>query len=100
VAQKLGVHATTVQFWERGRFSPALPHIPRIIAFLGYVPWGGPPRNLGEKIARARKWLGITQEVLAREISVDPATLARWEKGKGRPLKKAIDLLEAAFSQT
>jgi transcriptional regulator with XRE-family HTH domain len=56
--------------------------------------------HLGEKIARARKWLGITQEVLAREIGVDPGILARWEKGKGRPTKKAIALLEAAFSQT
>jgi DNA-binding XRE family transcriptional regulator len=42
---------------------------------------------LGDKIARARRWLGITQEELARQIGVDPTTLARWETGKVRLLK-------------
>ncbi|MFQ5913140.1 MAG: helix-turn-helix domain-containing protein [Nitrospinota bacterium] len=89
VAEILGVHATTVHGWERGRNHPSLPFLPKIVAFLGYVPWDGPPRNLGEKIARARKWLGISQEKLATEIGVDPGTLARRENGLAPPIKKS-----------
>jgi transcriptional regulator with XRE-family HTH domain len=97
VAQILGGNATTVRCWEKKRNHPSLPFLPRIAAFLGYVPWERPPRNLGEKMARARKWLGITQEELAREIGVDPATLARWEKGSGRPFKKSMFHLKNCF---
>jgi DNA-binding transcriptional regulator YiaG len=97
VAEILGGNATTVRCWEKKRNCPSLPFLPKIAAFLGYVPWDGPPRSLGERIARARKWLGITQETLAREIGVDPATLARWEKGRGRPSGKAIACLKTLY---
>jgi DNA-binding transcriptional regulator YiaG len=99
VAEILGGNATTVRCWEKKRNCPSLPFLPKIEAFLGYVPWEGPLRNLGDKIARARKWQGITQEVLAMEIGVDPGTLAKWEKGKGGPSEKAMERLKNILSQ-
>ncbi|MFQ5913521.1 MAG: helix-turn-helix domain-containing protein [Nitrospinota bacterium] len=97
MAQLQGGNATTVQFWETGRNAPSLPFLAKIAAFLGYTPWHGPPRNLGEKIGRARKRLGMSQEASARELNIDVSTLARWEKGKGCPAKGIPGIIEAMF---
>ena len=39
VAQQLGANPDTVKNWEMGYTAPALWFIPRIIRFLGYVPF-------------------------------------------------------------
>lgn len=46
VAAKIGVSETAVFNWERGT-EPELVHIPRIIEFLGYVPFECPDDLLG-----------------------------------------------------
>ena len=84
VAALLGVSEFSILSWEKNRAEPAYRHIPRIIAFLGYLPSSGIlEKPLGDKILRYRQLRGINQEALALEIGVDPGTLARWEKGKG-----------------
>ncbi|MFQ5911753.1 MAG: helix-turn-helix domain-containing protein [Nitrospinota bacterium] len=100
VAEVLGGNATPVHGWERGRTNPSLPFLPKIAAFLGYVPWDGPSRNLGEKIAWARRWLGISQEALARGLGVDPATVARWEGGEVQPSKKLKEPFNLSFHES
>lgn len=84
VARQLGVNALTVTNWELGHTPPDLPFIPKIIEFLGYTPWDGKPRTPAERL-KAYRWVrGLTQEEMARRLRVDPSTLARWERGKGR----------------
>ena len=66
IAQILKMHATTVHVWGKKRNRPSLPFLPKIAAFLGYILWDGPPRPLGKKIGRARRWIGIAQELVAK----------------------------------
>ncbi len=94
VAQKLGVDKTSVHNWEKNRASPSLPFIPKIIKFLGYVPYDTPAKTFGEKILTYRKLLGLSQEKLARLLGIDPSTLGRWERGERRPLKRRLEKLK------
>ncbi len=84
VAQILGVTKDTVTYWEVGRSSPRLQYIPKIVEFLGYIPFEE-PETLGERIVYYRRLAGMTQWELARKLGVDPTTLARWERGEREP---------------
>jgi transcriptional regulator with XRE-family HTH domain len=98
VAQILGSDTTTVNNWEKNRTSPSLPFLPRIIAFLGYVPLAILPENMGERIVVYRRLSGLSQEDLARRLGIDSGTLGRWENGKSKPLKRIMEkLLEFIF---
>jgi len=41
--------------------------------------------GLGEKIRRARKQCGLSQEQLAEKMCVSRSAIAKWETGKGLP---------------
>ena len=64
--------------------SSELNQIPKVIKFLGYLPFEE-PETWGEKIAYYRWLKGMTQKELACQLGVDPGTLARWEQGKQIP---------------
>jgi len=85
IAPLIGVNKTTIFNWERNYSSPELRHIPKVIKFLGYIPFEKEPKALGEKIVYYRHLAGMTQKELARQLGVDPTTLARWERGKRNP---------------
>ncbi len=53
----------------------------KVIDFLGYLPFEE-PETLGEKIVCYRWLKGMTQKELARQLGVDPTTLALWESGE------------------
>ena len=74
----------SVYLWETNRTSPTLPFLPRIIEFLGYCPFD-PDWTPGEQLTWIRRYFGLSQEVMARRIRVDPGTLARWERGEREP---------------
>jgi transcriptional regulator with XRE-family HTH domain len=87
VAAQLEVNVMTVNYWETNRNHPSLRMIKRITDFLGYNPnlEAQAQESLGEQIFRIRRALGIRQKDLAREIGVDPGTLAKWERRKQSP---------------
>jgi DNA-binding XRE family transcriptional regulator len=58
--------------------------MPAVIQFLGYNPLPE-ATTLGERLVRQRISLGLSQKEAAAEIGVDPATLARWERGDREP---------------
>jgi transcriptional regulator with XRE-family HTH domain len=88
VALILGVEEATIWNWENNYSSPKLHYIPRIIKFLGYVPFNVEPKTLRERIVNYRRLSGITQKELAHRLGIDPTTLARWEKNEKSPVKR------------
>lgn len=84
VAVTLGVEKSTVANWETSRTKPSLEHMPAIIRFLGYNPLP-PSDNWAERLIQGRTAMGLTQRESARSMGVDPATLARWERGERMP---------------
>ena len=94
VAQRLGAEETSILNWEKNRSSPSLHFLPRIIEFLGYVPYDTTTKTQGEKIVAYRKLLGLSQDKLARSLGVDPSTLGKWERNERRPLRKLLKKLK------
>jgi transcriptional regulator with XRE-family HTH domain len=95
VAVTIGVDTMTVCNWEKNRGGPELHFIPRIIKFLGYEPPLPQPGTLGERIKHYRYLRGITQEDLAKEIGIDPGTLSRLERNRGRCLPSVLRKIKA-----
>lgn len=88
VAEQLGVTEATIVNWELNHTSPEIRYTPRIIAFLGYDPSDIQAETLGQRLIVYRQKMGLSQKKLARQLGVDPATLGRWERGKGLPSPK------------
>ena len=84
VARIVNATISSVTNWERNRTSPRLFLIPKIIKFLGYDPLQGDATNIGEKIKRYRIQKGLSLRKLAKELGIDPTTLARWERGESK----------------
>jgi transcriptional regulator with XRE-family HTH domain len=93
VGRQLGVNECTIHNWETNLTSPSLAHIPKIIKFIGYIPW----KVSAGDIKINRQLLGTSQDALARQIGVDPGTLARWESGERKPSKKQSEKLNQFF---
>ena len=94
----------SLENWEGQHRHPALFCIPAIIRYLGYNPLPA-AKTLAGRLTRYRVSLGITQKELAKQLGIDPCTLARWERGDRTPTglyRKLVDdlLNEISRSQT
>ena len=85
VAKIIGTTESTIWNWENNYATPSLFYIPKIIKFLGYVPFDTSNKTLSDKILIYRKLLGMNQREFARLIGIDPSTLGHWERGKTKP---------------
>jgi len=92
VGQQIGVSEPTIHSWESNETTPPPRYVPSIIRFLGYRPFPE-PNSPSDKILLARRLLGLTQKAMARRLGVDPTTLARWEREKGRPSNRFLKIL-------
>lgn len=54
--------------------------------------------TLGEKIRRARKLSGLSQEQLAQKLCVSRSAIAKWETDKGMPDVENLKLLSRVLS--
>ncbi len=96
VAHIIGVNTTTVRNWETNRFAPKIRYIPRIIHFLGYVPYR-PSQSFSEWLRTCRTAAGLSQEKLATALKVNESTVAGWEQGRHMPTAKSEEKIRAFF---
>jgi len=92
VADQIGVHEQTITGWERNATIPEVRYIPAIIQFLGYNPLPA-ASSLPERLATARRALGLSQRKMAEKLGIDPATLMGWEAGRHQPTGKSLDVI-------
>jgi transcriptional regulator with XRE-family HTH domain len=88
VARLLNVAPDSITYWENNRFQPQVQYYPRIIEFLGYFPFQLDTSLFENKIKAYRYINGLSQKSFAKLMNVDPATVSRWEEGKGQIEKK------------
>ena len=98
VAVRIGVWISTVNYWENNHFNPEVQHVPKIVAFLGYDPFGPPAAGFPARLKAARIAAGLSRRQLAARIGVHPATVAEWERGKARPVPKLRTRLRAQLA--
>ncbi len=84
VAEQIGADKMSISNWENGLTKPDLKYMPALIRFLGYNPM--PLANgWADRLVQGRTAMGLTQKEAARQLRVDPSTLARWERGEREP---------------
>ena len=88
VAAKIGVTESSVWNWERGT-EPELVHIPKIIAFLGYVPFECPDDLLG-RLRYYKLVNGMSFERLGAAMGRDPEQLVDWLSNGMKPCKRNV----------
>ncbi len=92
VADQIGVHELTIAGWEGNATVPEVRYMPAIIQFLGYNPIPA-ASSLADRLASARRALGLSQRKMAGKLGVDPATLMGWEAGRHKPTAKSLALI-------
>jgi DNA-binding XRE family transcriptional regulator len=92
VADQIGVHEQTISGWERNATVPEVRYMPAIIQFLGFDPLP-PAKSLPNRLAAARRALGLSQRKMAEKLGVDPATLMGWEAERHQPTWKSWEAI-------
>ena len=73
--------------WERNYRAPKIQSLPKIIDFLGYVPFSM-GEAFPEKLKTYRMIHGLTQQQLADVLGVVLPTVQTWETGIHQPRPK------------
>jgi transcriptional regulator with XRE-family HTH domain len=92
-AKRLEVNTATVTNWELGHSTPEFRSLPAILDFLGYDP-RPQPGTVGQALKRYRQGQGMSQEDLAGLLSIDPSTLAKWEREDRVPAGRYLQRVE------
>jgi len=80
VASQIGVTKGTIMLWEKNLVEPHLSQLPKVTQFIG--PGAEPPaQTLGEKLRAIRRRHGLSLDLMARYLNVDPGSLERWKRG-------------------
>jgi len=87
VADRIGVWTSTINYWENNHFNPEVQYVPKVVAFLGYDPFGPPPASFPLQLKAARIAAGLTRTQLAAQLGVHPGTVAEWERAEARPIQ-------------
>jgi len=97
VAAMIGVTESTVCNWEHGT-EPELIHIPKIIEFLGYVPFECPEDTVG-RLKYFKQVKGLSYEKLGALMGRDPEQLTDWLRGRHKPCCKNIQRIKGFLEQ-
>ncbi|WP_298435062.1 helix-turn-helix transcriptional regulator [Geobacter sp.] len=92
VAEIIGVTESTIWNWEHG-VEPELQYNPKIIDFLGYIPFDCPDDTI-DRLAWYKKVKGLTLIELGRQMNRHPDQLQEWLSGERRPFNKSLQRIE------
>ena len=98
VANVIGVCEDSITLWENNRNEPSIIYYPKIIQFLGYVPFDIDISTLGGQIKLYRYIHGLSQEELALKLNVNESTVFHYEKNKHKPSPKTLKKLKSLTS--
>ncbi|WP_337288363.1 helix-turn-helix transcriptional regulator, partial [Candidatus Methylomirabilis sp.] len=94
VANQLGVDEMTVVYREKARIKPSVRQLPKLVTFLGYVPFECPTDPLG-RLRYYKRVQGLSCEALAQELEMDESMVTGWLAGKHRPSARSLERLDA-----
>lgn len=89
VANTIGVSEDSITYWENNRAAPQIQFYPKIIDFLGYIPFEIDSNTFEGKIQLYRYLNGLSHKEMGKLLSVNATTIGAWETGKSKPNSKA-----------
>lgn len=93
VATQIGVTEEAVYNWENNHKKPKVHLLPKIIEFLGYVPFNSSGSTIVEKMVTYRKKHGLSQRKLAEFLKIDKTTIRDWEINRQKPSRKLSEMI-------
>ena len=84
VAKVLGITKGTVSNWEKNLAVPKLFYIPKIIEFLGYIPFEI-GESLPDMLRGYRRLCGLSKRGASCKHGVDVSTWWKWEDRRSKP---------------
>ena len=94
LAEVLGVCEDSITGWENGHSLPQISIYPRLIVFLGYVPFATAIDTIGKRIKYYRMTKGLSYKRMGKLVGVDASTVGSWENEKFLPKGKLRGKLE------
>lgn len=95
IATLIGVTEICITNWENNRSKPYVKYYPKIIQFLGYMPFEVDSSTLAGKIKLYRYMHGLSKEKLASILHIDESTVHHYEKNKQKPTAPTLRKLES-----
>jgi transcriptional regulator with XRE-family HTH domain len=92
VAEIIGVTESSVWNWEHGT-EPGLQYNPKIIEFLGYIPFDCPDDTVG-RLAWYKRAMGMNLDQLGEIMGRDPEQLSDWLSRRHNPFSMNRDKIE------
>lgn len=100
VAKILDVTGDSIINWEMNRSSPQIQFFPKIIEFLGYLPFKVDTSTLGGRLSACRQIHGHSIKSLGKLLKVNERTISAWESGENRPKERMLVKLGEIFRET
>lgn len=85
LANMFGVSHNVVGTWERNEAMPNSKHRPKLVQFLGQVPWDIDQSTFGGRLEHARLLKGLSIDELAKLIGATKAKISRLERNIYKP---------------
>lgn len=95
IAPLLGTVEEAIYRWETNKNEPEIRYMPKIIGFLGYLPFEFDISTIGGQIKKYRYLNGLSQEHLAHLLGVNESTVFHFEKDKHKPQKGTLIKLKS-----
>lgn len=95
VANTVGVSEDSITNWENNRVIPQIQFYPKIIDFLGYLPFKADKNTLPGRLKIYRHLCGLSQKQLGKILKVNESTVCGWERGAHKP----NDVMNAKLSK-
>ena len=92
VADIIGVTESSIWNWEHGT-EPELQYNPKIIKFLGYIPFDCPDDTVG-RLAWYNRAMGMNLDQVGEAMGRDPEQLSDWLSGRHKPFRKSLGKIE------
>lgn len=97
VRKIIKVSTDTITYWENNRSAPQIHFMPRIIEFLGYMPFSHADLSLGQKILKYRIEHGLSHKKLGEILNINASTVGGWERDEFVPKPNNLELLHKLF---
>lgn len=94
VARSLGVVEDSITYWEDHRSQHKISYYPRIVVFLGDLPWHFDASSLQGRLKDYRYRHGLSYKQFGMIFGMDAAQIRKLEEGSVVPFHKMIAKLE------
>lgn len=94
VAKTIGVSEDSITLWENNKSKPYVRYYPKIIKFLGYVPFDIDSLTLGGQIKLYRYLNGLSQEDIGIKLGINESTVFHYENNKHKPTSKILKKIQ------